>query len=251
MIQVTRVACSRDLNPGKYAQLIEQAVRLGRVRSAVWQRYGSVSGAQVGDRAVRDQWMADGTGASFGVLANPWKETVRDAVGDIRANREAAKATAREAVRRHTRDEQERHRLYGLLIVLLHGSCPPGLFVVPGPAVRMSVDTELIPDLVVIRQNQLAETRVTRAPVLAVEIQSTSTALFDLNTKKAVYERFSIESYWVVAPDVDQPELIAFQLHDGRYEQVAHVTGSKPFRATRPFDVEVVPAHLVAGLLPG
>jgi IS605 OrfB family transposase len=69
--------------------------------------------------------------------------------------------------------------------------------------------------------------------------------------KKAVYERFSIESYWVVAPDVDQPELIAFELHDGRYEQVAHVTGSKPFRATRPFDVEVVPAHLVAGLLSG
>ena len=115
MTQVTRVACSRDLNPGKYAQLIEQAVRLGRVRSAVWQRCGSVSGAQVGDRAVRDQWMADGTGASFGVLANPWKETVRDAMGDIRANRDAAKATAREAVRRHTRDEQERRRLYGLL----------------------------------------------------------------------------------------------------------------------------------------
>ena len=115
MTQVTRVACSRDLNPGKYAQLIEQAVRLGRVRSAVWQQYGSVSGAQVGDRGVRDQWMADGTGASFGVLANPWKETVRDAMGDIRANRDAAKATAREAVRRHTRDEQERRRLYGLL----------------------------------------------------------------------------------------------------------------------------------------
>ena len=82
----------------------------------------------------------------------------------------------------------------GELIVLLHGSCPPGLFVVPGPAVRMSVDTELIPDLVVIRQNQLAETRVTRAPLLAVEIQSPSTELFDLNTKKAVYERFSTGS---------------------------------------------------------
>src|ERR1700685_3006051 len=79
----------------------------------------------------------------------------------------------------------------GELIVLLHGSCPPGLFVVPGPAVRMSVDTELIPDLVVIRQNQLAETRVTRAPLLAVEIQSPSTELFDLNTKQAVDERFS------------------------------------------------------------
>jgi Uma2 family endonuclease len=115
----------------------------------------------------------------------------------------------------------------------------------------MSVDTELIPDLVVIRQDQLSAPRVTRSPLLAVEIQSPSIALFDLNTKKAVYERFSIESYWIVVPQVDQPELIAFELREGRYEQVAHVTGSKPFPATRPFDVEVVPAQLVAGLLPG
>jgi Uma2 family endonuclease len=137
------------------------------------------------------------------------------------------------------------------LIVLLHGACPPGLFVVPGPGVRMSDDTELIPDLVVIRRDQLAERRVTRPPLLVIEIQSPSTALFDLNTKKAVYERFSIASYWVVIPDVDQPELIAFELREGRYEQVAHVTGGRPFRAERPFPVEVVPARLVADLLPG
>jgi len=137
------------------------------------------------------------------------------------------------------------------LIVLLHGACPPGLFVVPGPGVRMSDDTELIPDLVVIRQDQLNARRVTRPPLLVVEIQSPSTALFDLNTKKAVYERFSIESYWVVMPDVDQPELIVFELRDGRYRQAAHATGGKPFRAERPFPVEVVPARLVAGLLPG
>jgi hypothetical protein len=112
---VTRIARSKDLNPGKYAQLAEQARQLGRVRTAVWQRYGSVHGAQVRDREVRDQWMADGTGASFGVLANPWKETVRDAVADIRATREAAKVKAREAIRRHTADEQERRRLCRLL----------------------------------------------------------------------------------------------------------------------------------------
>jgi Uma2 family endonuclease len=136
------------------------------------------------------------------------------------------------------------------LIVLLHAASPPGLFALPAPGVRMSDDTELIPDLVVIPRDQLTGRRVTRPPLLAVEIQSPSTALFDLNTKKAVYERFSIASYWVVVPDVDQPELIAFELRDGRYQQVAHVTGAKPFRAERPFPVEVVPARLVAGLLP-
>jgi Uma2 family endonuclease len=132
----------------------------------------------------------------------------------------------------------------------LHGACPPGLLVVPGPGVRMSADTELIPDLVVARQDQVGERRITRPPLLAVEIQSPSTALFDLNTKKAVYERFSIASYWIVIPDVDQPELIAFELRDGRYEQVTHVTANKPFRAQKPFSIEIVPSQLVARLLP-
>jgi len=136
------------------------------------------------------------------------------------------------------------------LTVQLRQACPPGLFAVPAPGMRMSADTELIPDIVVIRQDQLAGRRVTRPPLLAVEIESPSSAFFDPKTKKAVYERFSIESYWVVVPDVDQPELIAFQLRDGRYEQVAHVTGGKPFRAERPFPVEVIPASLVADLLP-
>jgi hypothetical protein len=60
-----------------------------------------------------------------------------------------------------------------------------------------------------------------------------------------------VDSYWIVVPDVSQPELIVFELRDGRYEQVAHVTGSETFRAKRPFPVEVVPARLVPGLLPG
>lgn len=137
------------------------------------------------------------------------------------------------------------------LIVRLHAACPGDMGVVPGPGVRMSDDTELIPDLAVIRRDQLTERRVTRAPLLAVEIQSPSTALFDLNTKKAVYERFSIGSYWIVIPDADQPELIAFELCDGRYDQVAQVRGKQAFSARRPFAVEIVPASLVADLLPG
>jgi Uma2 family endonuclease len=134
--------------------------------------------------------------------------------------------------------------------VQLYPACPRGLLVVPAPGVRMSADTELIPDLVVVRQEQLAGRNITEPPVLAVEIQSPSTALFDLNTKKAVYERFGIESYWIVVPDLDQPELIVFELRDGRYEQVGHVTGDEPFCAERPFTVDVIPSSLVAGLLP-
>jgi IS605 OrfB family transposase len=116
-VKVTQVAYSKNLNPRKLAQLGEQAKRLGRVRSLVWQRYGSVAGAGESCRQIRNQWMTDGTAAGFGVLANPWKETVRDAVDDIQACREAAKRKVRRAVCRHTTDSAERRHLYGLLRV--------------------------------------------------------------------------------------------------------------------------------------
>jgi hypothetical protein len=49
-VKVTRIAYSTGMNAGKYAALVEQARRLGRVRSEVWQRYGSINGAGVGLR---------------------------------------------------------------------------------------------------------------------------------------------------------------------------------------------------------
>lgn len=114
-MKVTRIAYSAHLNAGKWEQLAEQARRLGVIRSAVWRRYGSINGVGVSDRSVRDQWMADGTASGFTVLANAWKETVRDAVADIAANRAAAKATVRKAIRRRTTDAVERTRLFSAL----------------------------------------------------------------------------------------------------------------------------------------
>jgi len=116
-MKVTRVAYSQDLNAGKLARLAEQAVRLGRVRSLVWQRYRSLAGVGVSGREIRDRWMADGTAATFGLLANPWKETVRDAADDIAASRAAAKVKVRRAACRRTSDPGERRRLLALLEV--------------------------------------------------------------------------------------------------------------------------------------
>jgi Uma2 family endonuclease len=138
----------------------------------------------------------------------------------------------------------------GALIYTLYQACPRGVRVLPGPGVRMSMETELIPDLVVARFEDIGGVRITEPPLLAVEVRSPSTALVDLNIKKAVYERFGIDAYWIVVPDVDKPELIAFELREGRYEQVAQVAGDEPFAATQPFPVEVIPSRLVAGLLP-
>lgn len=135
--------------------------------------------------------------------------------------------------------------------IALDAACPDDLGVVPGPGVRMSHITELIPDLIVCQATELVGHRITEPPLLAVEIRSPSTALFDLNTKKAVYERFGIESYWIVVPDRDKPQLIAFELRGGRYEQVATVVGDEVFSAERPFAVELSPARLVARLPAG
>jgi IS605 OrfB family transposase len=110
-----RIAFSANLNAGKYAQLEEQARRLGRVRSKVWREYGSVSGAGVSDRTIRDRWMADGTAGAFGVLANAWKETVRDAAGDVKASRESAKVRVRRAVFRRAAGPAGRKRLCAAL----------------------------------------------------------------------------------------------------------------------------------------
>src|SRR5687768_4264865 len=114
-MKVTRIAYSCRLNPGKYAQLAEQARRLGRVRSAVWQRYASIGGAGLSDRQVRDAWLANGTHQQFGVLATAWKETVRDAMANIAATRAAAMLAVKRAVHRRTSDAAERKRMFTAL----------------------------------------------------------------------------------------------------------------------------------------
>ena len=143
------------------------------------------------------------------------------------------------------------HQVVALRIAsALEQATPPGLQLVPEPAVMISSNTEFDPDVVVVGLTTIGDPKVTTPPLLVVEVRSPKTALVDLNTKKAAYERFGVESYWIVVPEVKRPELIVFELRDGRYQQAAHVTGGKPFRAERPFPVEVVPARLVAGLLP-
>jgi Uma2 family endonuclease len=124
------------------------------------------------------------------------------------------------------------------------------LHVLPAPfAVQPSETTELQPDVLVARDEDLTEKNLP-APLLAVEVLSPSSVLKDLNLKKAAYQRMGVPSYWVVDPRT--PSLTVFEL-DGtgfRYQVVAEVTGDKSFDATQPFAVHVVPAELLGGLTP-
>ncbi|MDO9168780.1 MAG: transposase [Methylobacter sp.] len=110
---ITQIAFSDNLNPGKFAALTEQAERLGVIRSEVWQRFGSINGVGLRDRTIRDNWLKQGK--PFNVGATPWKQTLCDAIGDIKACREAAKFNVKQAIRRHSNDKDEQKRLYTLL----------------------------------------------------------------------------------------------------------------------------------------
>lgn len=136
-------------------------------------------------------------------------------------------------------------KMVAQMVVRLERVCPEGLHVLPAPfAVQIANDTEVQPDVLVARDEDFTEKNLPVAPLLAVEILSPSTTLYDLNTKKAAYQRMRVANYWIIDP-LD-PRLIAFELDAaGRYQMVADVKGDDAFDAERPFPVRVVPVELL------
>ncbi|GAA1665586.1 Uma2 family endonuclease [Fodinicola feengrottensis] len=139
-------------------------------------------------------------------------------------------------------------KIIGKLYGLLEAACPPECDVVVGPfAVQPSYSTELQPDVLVGRFDDFTEKNLPVAPLLAVEVLSPSTALNDLNTKKAAYARMGVTSYWVVNPT--PIELTVFKLtSEGAYELVAKISGDETFSTDRPYPVTVVPRALLGRL---
>jgi Uma2 family endonuclease len=135
----------------------------------------------------------------------------------------------------------------GRLASMLDRECPEDLLVVPEPAVQLDARTEFDPDLVVVPLDEVGDAKFMTPPLLVVEIRSPSTALFDLNRKKAAYEKFGVPSYWIVNPDPARPEITVFELRDGSY--VTEATSTQAVTVTRPFPVTVTPAQLTKGLL--
>jgi Uma2 family endonuclease len=139
-------------------------------------------------------------------------------------------------------------RVAAVLVVLLELACPEELVVFPNVGVRIGPRSALEPDVVVARPSDVSGARLARPPLLVAEILSPDSALRDLNLKKAAYERFDIPSYWVIDPDLEHPSLRAFDLVHGEYRESGQAAGDTPFRADRPFPVEIIPSRLVAKL---
>ncbi|WP_350278190.1 Uma2 family endonuclease [Kribbella sp. HUAS MG21] len=128
---------------------------------------------------------------------------------------------------------------------VLKRACPAELLVLFAPVdVVLATDTVLQPDLVVAARDAFAERDLPVAPLLAVEVLSPSTRRVDLMLKWSRLEAAGCAAYWVVDPDT--PSLIAWELRDGAYVQVAKVAGDEPARLTSPYDVTVVPADLIS-----
>ena len=121
---------------------------------------------------------------------------------------------------------------------------PTGLDLLFAPFdIPLADDTVLQPDVVVV--TSVDDVRNVGDPemVLAVEVLSPSTRLIDLNLKKARLEQAGIASYWVVDPL--EPMLIAWELRDGTYVEVARIRGEETWSATLPFEVTICPAELI------
>jgi Uma2 family endonuclease len=132
------------------------------------------------------------------------------------------------------------------LAVVLNTASPQGLLVVPGPGVNISKFQHRVPDIAVIRTESVTQMFLAEPPVLAVEVASPRTRIYDRGRKRDVYERFGIRSYWIVDVGPDKPSLTVLELRRGKYAETARVTGDEAFHAARPFPVTIVPADLVA-----
>jgi Uma2 family endonuclease len=81
------------------------------------------------------------------------------------------------------------------------------------------------PDLLFVsreRATVLTEKNVQGAPDLVVEVGSPGTRRRDEKTKLQLYERFGVQEYWVVDPDLDAIKV--YRLVDGRYQRATELT---------------------------
>ena len=130
------------------------------------------------------------------------------------------------------------------LAVLLREHCPPDLEVLMAPFdVSLSRTTVLQPDILVARDEDFTDKDLPAPPVLAVEVLSPSTRHIDLMLKRARFEQAGCRSYWVVDPLA--PSITAWDLRDGKYEEIGAASDDAVFEAVLPFAVSVRPNALV------
>jgi Uma2 family endonuclease len=80
--------------------------------------------------------------------------------------------------------------------------------------------------------------------LLAVEVLSPSTRRVDLMLKRSRFEAAGCTSFWAIDP-IDA-HLLAWDLRNGVYTEVAEVKGDDVFRVVLPFPLDLTPSSLMA-----
>lgn len=130
------------------------------------------------------------------------------------------------------------------LFRILDDARPADLTVLFAPVdVVLAEDTVIQPDIVAAADEAFTAAELQGPPLLAVEVLSPSTRGADLLLKKDRLERAGCPHYWVVDPDA--PAVVAWELTDGAYRELARVSGEDRFDALLPFPVAFAPASLL------
>lgn len=130
------------------------------------------------------------------------------------------------------------------LAIRLGNILPPRLEVLVAPFdIAAGPRSQVQPDVLVVPREDDAPCPVP-PPLLAVEVLSPSNRGYDLVTKRNLYERARVPSYWIVDPD--EPSVTVLELDDdGRYDEVERVTGGGIVSVVRPCELTFTPAELV------
>lgn len=101
------------------------------------------------------------------------------------------------------------------------------------------------PDIIVAPRSDFTDRDLPVAPLLAVEVRSSSTAWLDQGRKRTLYEEHGVASYWLADPSV--PSITILELRQGRYVQVATATGDETVAVDAPAHLTLNPAVLARG----
>lgn len=110
------------------------------------------------------------------------------------------------------------------LLRILGDACPPGVEALPaGYRVYLQqhpVERWLEPDILVARVADLESDGMRVPPVLAVEVRSPSTGLYDRTCKAAAYAEAGLAQLWLIDPEARQLIVRELRTVDGEPEQV-------------------------------
>jgi Uma2 family endonuclease len=132
------------------------------------------------------------------------------------------------------------------LIVALTQQLPLGLEALAAPVDwRVSEHTQLQPDVLVVPQAFASgQAKLEVPPLLAVEVLSPSSRLYDPGTKLLAYEQAGLGFYWIVDPVA--PAITVYRRTNARLEAVDHVEADTRLHVTDPFPLQLTPRSLVS-----